>query len=218
MNIGTKLHTARTNSQLTQEQVAEHLGVSRQSVSNWENERTYPDIISIVKLSDLYSVSLDFLLKDKEENAETATYLNYLEESTNTVRSNHKLSKIILTATYLLIWAISIIIFWLFPGKDAVAYSLMHLWIIQPVSIFVISLIIGAQNFFGGYKWAFTAIAGVMYMLSEYATFGALNFANSGNLIAPEFGMVFVGIVSATLGLLIGGLIYTIKNRKAKKQ
>ena len=86
MNIGTKLNNARKESGLTQEQVAESLGVSRQSISNWENERTYPDIISVVKLSDLYSVSLDYLLKNKEETKMT-TYLNYLEESTNVVKS-----------------------------------------------------------------------------------------------------------------------------------
>ena len=43
-DIGTKIKEARVAAQLTQEQVAETLGVSRQTVSNWENDRTYPDI------------------------------------------------------------------------------------------------------------------------------------------------------------------------------
>ena len=47
MNIGTKIKNARTSANLTQEQVAEALDVSRQTVSNWENEKTYPDIVRV---------------------------------------------------------------------------------------------------------------------------------------------------------------------------
>lgn len=85
MEIGKKLKSARIESKLTQEQVAEELYVSRQTISNWENEKSYPDIISVVRLSDLYSISLDELLKGDKE------MLDHLEESTNVVRSNKKL-------------------------------------------------------------------------------------------------------------------------------
>ena len=61
MDIGTKIKEARLSAQLTQEQAAEQLGVSRQTISNWENNKTYPDIISVIKMSDLYEVSLDRL-------------------------------------------------------------------------------------------------------------------------------------------------------------
>ena len=63
MEIGAKIKEARTRTGLTQEQAAEALGVSRKTISNWENEKTYPDIVSVVKMSDLYAVSLDRLLK-----------------------------------------------------------------------------------------------------------------------------------------------------------
>ena len=85
MEIGGKLKEFRMKSNLTQEQVAEELFVSRQTVSNWENEKSYPDIISIIKLSDLYSVSLDELLKGDKKMIE------HLDESTNIVKSNKKL-------------------------------------------------------------------------------------------------------------------------------
>ena len=98
MNIGTKIKNARTSANLTQEQVAEALDVSRQTVSNWENEKTYPDIVSVIKMSDLYNISLDHLLKEEKPMSD---YLNYLEESTNTVRSKNKRFMIILFATYL---------------------------------------------------------------------------------------------------------------------
>lgn len=63
MEIGKKLKKARVQSGLTQENVAEKINVSRQAISNWENEKSYPDIISVIELSNLYSISLDDLLK-----------------------------------------------------------------------------------------------------------------------------------------------------------
>ena len=63
MEIGKKLKEARLNRDLTQEVIAEKLNVSRQTISNWENEKSYPDIISVIELSTLYSISLDDLLK-----------------------------------------------------------------------------------------------------------------------------------------------------------
>ena len=53
MEIGQKLKSARTNSKMTQEKVAEEIQVSRQTISNWENNKSYPDIVSVIKLSDL---------------------------------------------------------------------------------------------------------------------------------------------------------------------
>lgn len=69
----------------TQESVAEKVNVSRQTISNWENEKSYPDIISVIELSNLYSISLDELLKGDEKMME------HLEESTNVVKSTRKL-------------------------------------------------------------------------------------------------------------------------------
>ena len=90
MEIGKKLKNARIEAGLTQEKAAEKIDVSRQTISNWENEKSYPDIISVIALSDLYSVSLDELLKGDQKMAE------HLEESTNVVKSNKKLTGAIL--------------------------------------------------------------------------------------------------------------------------
>ena len=67
MKFGEKLKQARIRAELTQEAVAKKIGVSRQSLSNWENDRTYPDLASVLKLSDLYDLSLDELLRDDME-------------------------------------------------------------------------------------------------------------------------------------------------------
>lgn len=106
MEIGKKLKDARMKSGFTQETVAEKLHVSRQTISNWENEKSYPDIISVIALSDLYSTSLDDLLKGDREMME------HLEECTNVVKSTQKLiGAIILNAvTVILLIALSMLL------------------------------------------------------------------------------------------------------------
>lgn len=85
MEISRKIKSARLQADFTQEAVAEELQVSRQTISNWENGRTYPDIVSVIKMSDLYGISLDELLKGDRQ------LMAHLDESTNIVKSNKKL-------------------------------------------------------------------------------------------------------------------------------
>jgi len=104
-DIGSKIKSARLEKKLTQEHVAELLGVSRQTISNWENEKSYQDIISVIKMSDCYEVSLDYLLKGEQT---MKTYYEYLEESTNVVKSNKKLTGAILLNIILMILLIAL--------------------------------------------------------------------------------------------------------------
>ncbi len=60
----SRLKMFRKQSGLTQEDVAEQLGVSRQAVAKWERGDTQPDIESCLKLADLYEVTLDMLVRD----------------------------------------------------------------------------------------------------------------------------------------------------------
>lgn len=82
MKIGQQLKGARVRMKLTQDEVAEHILVSRQTISNWETGKSYPDIISVIALSDLYHLTLDQLLKGDE------AMVKHLEISTNLVASN----------------------------------------------------------------------------------------------------------------------------------
>ena len=215
MDIGSKVKSARINANLTQEQVADFLNVSRQTISNWENGKTYPDIVSVVKMSDLYNISLDHLLKEERP---VSDYLNYLEESTNTVRSRNKLSAIILIVVYLGIWTLSLLSFWMFDsGSDALGYSIMYLWILMPVTTFIVSLIIGINNYWGYKKWFIAAGFGVMYMLAEYGTFSAANIISFSKLNVPEFVMIPIGAGISLLGIGLGaGVKYLASQVKMK--
>lgn len=63
MNLGNNLFQARRKAGLSQEIVAEKLGVSRQTISKWETDETVPDIYQSKKLAKLYNLSLDELIE-----------------------------------------------------------------------------------------------------------------------------------------------------------
>lgn len=65
MTIGNKIKLLRTNKGLTQEQLAEHLHISGQAVSKWENETSTPDITMLPLLADLFGITIDELMDYK---------------------------------------------------------------------------------------------------------------------------------------------------------
>ena len=80
MELGKQIKRYRMEENLSQEELADKVFVSRQTISNWENDKNYPDINSLVLMSEVFHVSLDHLVKgdlermkkeiDKQEYAE----------------------------------------------------------------------------------------------------------------------------------------------------
>lgn len=63
MKFGKQIKKLRQEAQLSQEELAERIYVSRQTISNWENDKSYPDVNSLVLLSETFQISLDKLIK-----------------------------------------------------------------------------------------------------------------------------------------------------------
>lgn len=97
MDLGKKIIEMRKNKNLSQEQLAEILNVSRQTISNWENGRFYPDIDALVKISKYFNISLDDLL------ASDSNILKHLKVSTDIVRSNKNILYAIILNIFLII-------------------------------------------------------------------------------------------------------------------
>lgn len=124
-----KLKARRQSLGLTQQQAAELLNVTRQAISNWENGNNYPDIPTLIKISDLYQISLDTLLKGDQElmtKFQTDSRdLHYLKQI------RHRFGII---GSYLFVhfghhpkWGKGNTIFWLFTIAFAVYMNLMLL-------------------------------------------------------------------------------------------
>lgn len=83
MELGNKIKYYRGEKNFSQEELAERVYVSRQTISNWENNKSYPDINSIVLLSEIFEISIDNLIKGdveqmkKEINTEDVKKLNF---------------------------------------------------------------------------------------------------------------------------------------------
>jgi transcriptional regulator with XRE-family HTH domain len=103
MAISEKIRNARVKLKLSQEEVCEKLSISRQTLSNWENDKYLPDILSVIKMSQIYNMSLDELLKDEKE------IINKLEKDTQLLKKYKTLS--IVASLVLLLGSIIAIIF-----------------------------------------------------------------------------------------------------------
>ena len=67
MELGKHIKKYRTEAGWSQEELADRVYVSRQTISNWENDKSYPDIKSLVLLSEIFSISIDILIKGDVE-------------------------------------------------------------------------------------------------------------------------------------------------------
>ena len=75
MTFGERLYELRNKKNISQEDLAEVLDVSRQSISKWENDKAYPEMTRLLFMSEYFDVSLDYLMRgiDKEDNDEKVT-------------------------------------------------------------------------------------------------------------------------------------------------
>ncbi len=94
MTISEKIYILRRDAGMSQDELAERLDVSRQSISKWESGRVLPDSAKILAISELFGVTTDFLLKDSEEfetdlNEETDTETS-VSESLHSMQSDSK--------------------------------------------------------------------------------------------------------------------------------
>ena len=88
MNLSERLKKARENASLSQQDVADSLNISRKSVSKCERGISYPDIENLVILSDLYNISIDFLLKDNNETLVEETSKEIIQKNAEDKNEN----------------------------------------------------------------------------------------------------------------------------------
>ncbi len=202
MEIGSKLKNARNEKGITQEKAAELLGVSRQTISNWENNKSYPDIISVIKMSDIYSVSLDHLLK--EEKSMNRTYQEFLEESTNTVKAKRNLGMIILFSAYFVIWAVAMIIFWQIKGPLTTGLDVTFRWILLPLFLFISTVMTAKNDYWGKGNWLCVPVAAITFLTVPYTVFAEEMGVTTFTFIFPNFMYMAIGIIISVCGILTG--------------
>ena len=127
MTLGEKLSKLRKEYNYTQEQLADILGVSRQSISKWESDIAYPETDKLVKMGKLFECSMDYLLKEdviEKNGAQASGFTEKVEEISRKVmteKNKGKAKKIlkiigIILAVVLTIDIISMILYFLVQG------------------------------------------------------------------------------------------------------
>lgn len=155
MTIGTKIQKLRKQHGLSQEQLAETLGVSRQAVSKWEAEQSVPDIDKIVLICDYFGVTTDYILRNEEvpkteqehefqpDNLVQNKY-NISENEVNTENEEKKKKSALLLAVAIMLYIISVV-----PPiliDDATGPALMFVMIAAATGIIVYRSIVNSKN------------------------------------------------------------------------
>ena len=129
MTLGEKLSKLRKEYNYTQEQLADILGVSRQSISKWESDIAYPETEKLIELGKLFECSMDYLLKDEvtERTGVSVSESTFTEKVTEiskkvmTDKNKGKAKKIlkiigIILAVFLVVDIISMILYFFVLG------------------------------------------------------------------------------------------------------
>ncbi len=122
MNFSEKLLTLRKANNLTQEQLAERLDVSRQSISKWESGQATPELEKIVALSAIFDVTTDYLLKSSEiDELSVKTEILERQQQMMLVREQ-KQRKIFSCVLY------SLAVYFIFLAVYAIGHYYLEIW------------------------------------------------------------------------------------------
>ena len=127
MTLGEKIAKQRKELNYTQEQLADILGVSRQSISKWESDIAYPETDKLIELGKLFDCSMDYLLKEdvtEKNGAQASGFTEKVEEISRKVltdKNKGKAKKIlkiigIILAVFLVVDIISMILYFCVLG------------------------------------------------------------------------------------------------------
>ena len=164
MIFADKLIRLRKKSGWSQEELAEQMNVTRQSVSKWEGAQSVPDLEKIVRLSELFGVTTDYLLKDEIEETE---FLNTSKDLSSAKRVSMEEAN-----AFLSIKAVT---------SKSVAYA-VFLCIISPICLFIL----GAMSEIPAYNLPENAAGGIgMIVLLTLVAAAVAIFILSGSKTAP---------------------------------
>lgn len=193
MNIADRIQSLRKNKGISQEELADKIGVSRQAVSKWESEQSLPDIEKIMLLSDYFAVTTDYLLKGIEptpdiprEKVDARIFstvggvFNFIGLIVAIIIWEEKQTAVSVAAG-LIVMALGCMIFAIgqYIGENK-KISSIYFWVINIwfLSLIPISCIFNCiQGIAEGHWWTFTPIPQLGNSLSNYGLCWLIYFA-----------------------------------------
>jgi len=185
MALGERIKECRQNAGMSQEKVAELVGVSRQAVTKWEVNQSAPSTENLFKLAEIFGTTVDLLLESEDDSrqspAEQVYYLYKMEQEKKAALRKQRLKRnacasLLVIAGYLTIYLIGRVIWcnlsessllgWLFTARPAGEHSYLYGWLLSS-NLFWYSLAISAlPSLFGKHRFsAFTSAGFVIGLL-----------------------------------------------------
>ena len=202
MSIGSRIQQARVRSGLTQEQAAEQLHVSRQTISNWENDKTLPDVAFAKDISWVYGISLDELISG------TPTENNPVPSPTK-IDNHEELGKACL-GMYFFLWLGSFLFFWIFGhgGGFAMFYAVFIYGCLYHAGAALIAFLFGLFDCWPVKRYLLVFLFGAGQMLLPWLTYDLRNtLFNSGRINPLSWEAFVTGICISAVCITLGSLI-----------
>lgn len=179
MNLGENIFTQRTNHHLSQEALAQMLEVSRQSVSKWENNSAVPELDKLLRMSELFEISLDELVKGPEAAAPTV--------------SPYRSTRVMVGAV-MMIFGMVFFLLSIFWGN--------HLYLGETFGeLMSISIVLLSISLLATYNIHVLSFCGVIYFLYSFVCFGVLHVVSVTNYLFVTLSGAVILVWFITWGL-----------------
>ena len=240
MTIADRISELRKSREMTQEELAERAGVSRQAISKWESEQSIPDMYNVINLSEIFEVTTDYLLKGEESADErperkikpakayniTATVLNVLALTISFGFIGLEADPLIGTMIGFVLMVLGVMTFMLGTTQlarreqlsNACGFWRINVWL---VAFFVLSMIYNA--ILGSDIVAFPMVPSIVYISTGGSPYvgGRLStreFAYFAQRIAPMIFVVLYSVSCAVTTYILTRMGVRPKQERIKKQ
>lgn len=231
MSLGERIKEQRKNCGLSQEKVAELVGVSRQAVTKWEAEQSAPSTENLFRLAEIFGTTVDILLaSEKEEKnspAEQIYYLYKMEEAKKADDLRARRKKNILMALsvmggYIIIYLLGRLIWcdltqssfigWLVSVRPNGEHSYLYGWLLSSNLFWIAFVVSTLPAIWGKFKFSFTTLAGFVVGLLAGMLFGPN--PDGAAIGQTHYGWAIWGVIyflSVIAGLLVERFVKTEK-------
>lgn len=191
MTLGERIKTCRQKAGMSQEKVAEFVGVSRQAVTKWESNQSAPNTENLFKLAEIFGTTVDVLLEAEQEtkpsSAEQIYYLYKMEEEKKAAQRKQTYKRnianaLVIAAGYLLIYVIgrfiwcdireSTLIGWLLFVRPSGEHSYLYGWLLSSNLFWYAMVISVLPSVWGRFRFSVTTTVGFLVGIIGGMIFG----------------------------------------------
>ena len=233
MALGERLKACRQHAGMSQEKVAELVGVSRQAVTKWEANQSAPNTENLFKLAEIFGTTVDMLLssehKENQSSAEQFYHLYETEKHKKAVLKKQTLKRntmiaVIVALGYIGIYFIGRIIWcdpsqsnligWLFTVKPSGSHSYLYGWLLDRNLFWYAMVLSTIPSLFGKHLFSYVSLVGFIAGLAAGIIWGP--YPEGAAIGHDHYGWAIWGIVYL-ISLAVGIFIERIKKKTEKK-